>query len=380
MDSTSLFSGQFSGASDQYTFDQINGAQSALQEHWSTWFTESDVSYIASLGLNAIRIPIGYWAYNNTGTPYLTGAADYLDQAVGWARDHNLKVWVDCHGSPGSQNGFDNSGQAGSANWQFGDNIQQSISVLTQMAAKYGSSDYSDVVVGLELVNEPISWGNNQLSTTLQFARDAYAQVKSASANPHLNVIMHDSFVPATQWSSLPSDVGTTTSRQFHLDTHLYQVFDDKYKSLDGSGHVSAACVWGSQLSTADRSLPIHVGEWSAAMDICVNPDGTTSSGSSCTQQGCQCTGDNILSWNNGLKEQTRRFVEAQLDAFEQNASGYFLWAYKGPGAWGLKNLVDRGMFPNPVTKRNFPGQCGGSGSTSSRRRESMRRRLARSL
>lgn len=373
MDSTNLFSGEFGGASDQFTFDQIKGAQGALQKHWSTWFTESDVAYIASLSLNAIRIPIGYWAFNNEGTPYQTGAADYLDQAIGWARTHGLKVWVDCHGSPGSQNGFDNSGQAGSVEWQSGENIQQSISVLAQMAAKYGSAQYSDVVIGLELVNEPISWGNNQLSTTQQFARDAYARVKSASANPNLNIVMHDSFVSATQWTALPSDVGSAASRQFQLDTHLYQVFDDKYKSLDGDGHISAACAWGSQLATADKTMPIHVGEWSAAMDICVNPDGTTLSGSTCTQQGCQCTGDNISSWNNGLRVQTRRFVEAQFDAFEQNASGYFLWAYKGPGAWGLKNLVDGGIFPNPVTERKFPGQCGGT----SRRSGSTRRRSA---
>lgn len=61
---------------------------------------------------------------------------------------------------------------------------------------------------------------------------------------------------------------------------------------------------------------------------------------------------------------QTRRFVEAQLEAFERNASGYFLWAYKGPGAWGLRNLVEGGMFPNPVSERRFEGLCGGRGST----------------
>lgn len=39
-------------ASDQYDFDQTSGAESVLQEHWETWFTEADVEQIAAWGLN----------------------------------------------------------------------------------------------------------------------------------------------------------------------------------------------------------------------------------------------------------------------------------------------------------------------------------------
>jgi aryl-phospho-beta-D-glucosidase BglC (GH1 family) len=28
--------------------------------------------------MNTVRIPIGYWAFENQGTPYVKGAADYL--------------------------------------------------------------------------------------------------------------------------------------------------------------------------------------------------------------------------------------------------------------------------------------------------------------
>jgi glucan 1,3-beta-glucosidase len=47
----------------------------------------------------------------------LQGQAEYLDRAIGWARKYNVKVILDLHGAPGSQNGFDNSGQRGAANW-----------------------------------------------------------------------------------------------------------------------------------------------------------------------------------------------------------------------------------------------------------------------
>ena len=361
MDSTNIFSGAFESAIDQYTFDEVTGAASALQQHWDTWFTESDMAYLASTGINAVRIPIGYWAYNNTGSPYISGADAYLEKAISWATTYNIKVWIDCHGSPGSQNGFDNSGHAGSVDWQSPSNLALSISVLTTMATKYGTANYSDVVDGLELTNEPISWGANDFSTTQQFARDAYTAVKSAAANPNFDVIMHDAFMTASEnWLSLPSELGTTISRAFGIDTHLYQVFDASYASLDGPGHIAAACAWSQNLSLANAVLPIYAGEWAAAMNICIDPStNTTTAGTSCSMAGCQCTTSTAIdAWSPGLKEIVGKFVEAQLDVFEQNASGYFLWAYKGPGGWGFENLVEAGVMPSPVTSRRYAPQC----------------------
>lgn len=86
-------------ATDQWTFDGTDGAEAKLQSRWSTYFTESDVETIASWGVNALRIPIGYWACTNTRTPYITGADAYQEQAIGWARKYSVKVLVDCHGS-----------------------------------------------------------------------------------------------------------------------------------------------------------------------------------------------------------------------------------------------------------------------------------------
>jgi hypothetical protein len=46
------------------------------------------------------------------------------------------------------------------------------------MASKYGVLEYADVVVGFEVVNEPISWRSTQFSATEAGAQDAYAAVK----------------------------------------------------------------------------------------------------------------------------------------------------------------------------------------------------------
>ena len=178
-------------AVDQWTFDSTDGAEAKLQQHWSTYFTEADVQQIASYGINAIRVPIGYWAYDNTGTPYIQGADAYLEQAIGWARTAGLKVLVDCHGSPGSQNGFQNSGHAGNVSWQTGDNPERSITVLETMAQKYGAQEYADVVYAIELVNEEISWDQNNFTLTKSWAQEAYKAVSAAATNKDLIVYMH---------------------------------------------------------------------------------------------------------------------------------------------------------------------------------------------
>jgi len=90
------------GVVDEYTFTQTLGkqeAQNRLNIHWDTWITQEDMNEIASMGLNHVRIPIGYWALNPLdGDPYVQGQVPYLDRAIGWARTAGLKVMLDLHG------------------------------------------------------------------------------------------------------------------------------------------------------------------------------------------------------------------------------------------------------------------------------------------
>jgi glucan 1,3-beta-glucosidase len=70
-----------------------------LSTHWNTWITADDFTHIASLGLNHVRIPIGYWAINPLPSePFVQGQLSLLDQAIGWARTSGIKVIIDLHG------------------------------------------------------------------------------------------------------------------------------------------------------------------------------------------------------------------------------------------------------------------------------------------
>lgn len=53
---------------------------------------------------SSVRLPVGYWAFDlQPGDPYVQGQIPYLERALQWCRQANLKVWIDLHGVPGSQ-------------------------------------------------------------------------------------------------------------------------------------------------------------------------------------------------------------------------------------------------------------------------------------
>jgi glucan 1,3-beta-glucosidase len=64
--------------------------------------------------------------------------------------------------------------------------------------------------------------------------------------------------------------------------------------------------------------------------------------------------------WSRRFRDETRRFIEAQLDAFEGGAEGWVFWTAKteGAGEWDLLALLEHGVFPDPVTARMFPVLC----------------------
>jgi len=108
--------------------------------------------------MNHVRIPIGYWAVAPLdGDPYVQGQLAYLDRAVQWARQVGLKVWVDLHGAPGSQNGFDNSGQRDRLQWQSTPGfVEHTLKVVGMLSARYAKAEFADVVTGIEVLNEPL--------------------------------------------------------------------------------------------------------------------------------------------------------------------------------------------------------------------------------
>ncbi|KAF0552605.1 putative Glucan 1,3-beta-glucosidase [Gigaspora margarita] len=233
----SLFE-QFVGAPqeavDEYTFTQVLGYREAkrqLHKHWSTWVIEKDIATLASYGINHIRIPIGYWAFDKKPTePFVVGAFEYLLKAVIWAKKYNLKVVLDLHGAPGSQNGFDNSGRRDSVGWQTSaaDNIPRTIKVVKIMTERFNTPEFKNTVTAINVLNEPSNWGGNQLNITQKFYKDSYNVVRHM--NNDILVVFHTAFLPLKTWHNFLSSSGFD---RIVLDTHNYAVFEYSLLALN---------------------------------------------------------------------------------------------------------------------------------------------------
>jgi glucan 1,3-beta-glucosidase len=189
-------------------------------------------------------VPIGYWAYDIApGEPWIAGQEEYLDRVIGWARTYNVKVLVDLHGAPGSQNGYDNSGQRGAANFaNDNNNAVRTRDVLQRIAQKYADPSYWQVVTSLALLNEPATYlDNNLLQTIRQFWYDAYGATRYPWNNANksgLALVISDGFQPLDTFN------GYMPEPQFEgvfIDTHNYQVFDGFYQEWSHDQHIQAS-------------------------------------------------------------------------------------------------------------------------------------------
>ncbi|KAJ5960232.1 uncharacterized protein N7479_007382 [Penicillium vulpinum] len=361
----SIFDAAGDSAVDEWSLCATLGAdrcRSVLSEHWSSFITADDLHQIASAGMNHVRIPVGYWALKHLdGDQYINGQLEYLDQAIGWARSAGLKVMLDLHGAPGSQNGFDNSGKRGAIHWQQGNTVENTKDALEALAARYKND--GDVVTAIEALNEPSIPGGVDQGGLKQYYYDAWGVVRKASQDT--TVVLHDGFVPTESWNGFMSE--SSGVWYVMMDTHHYEVFDNGLLAMDTQSHVNNVCGFArDHVVTSDKWTV--VGEWTGAMTDCAKYlngkgigaryDGTYANSNAVGSCAGKSTGSvDALSEND--RNNLRRFIESQLDAYEKG-TGWLYWTWKTEGApeWDMQEQIAHGVFPSPVTSRKFPGQC----------------------
>lgn len=212
-----------------------------LDKHWSTWIQQDDFYQIKEAGLNFVRIPIGYWSISpRPEDPYVQGAYPWLGAALDWAAGAGLKVLIDLHGAPGSQNGFDNSGKRGPIGWTQGDTVAQTHKALNKLRNDHASHS---AVAAIELLNEPMGPSLN-MDTVKQFYYDGWGDLR----NSDVAVTFHDAFEGVTSWN----DFGAGMSNLL-LDTHHYEVFDSGSLEMGIDEHVGSACGFGGQMASTGK-------------------------------------------------------------------------------------------------------------------------------
>ncbi|KAI6036772.1 exo-beta-1,3-glucanase [Pisolithus microcarpus] len=323
--------------SEAMAADTASGGLSQLETHYQTFITEQDFAEIAGAGLNFVRIPVPYWAIETReGEPFLPKVSwTYFLKAVQWARKYGLRINLDFHALPGSQNGWNHSGKLGSINVLNGPmgyaNAQRSLDYIRIFAEFISQPEYRDVVVMFGITNEPEAptMGQGPLS---RFYLLAYQYVRGASGIGAGNgpyVSFHDGFLGLNQWAGFLPNADRTA-----LDDHPYLCFTTQ-SSAPMSSYAQTPCdTWSASFNTSMSAFGMTTaGEWSNAVTDCglwVNGVGLGSRYEG-TYPGSWPVVGNCTSWidwqnwNASMKQDITNFALASMDALQN----WFFWTWK---------------------------------------------------
>jgi len=97
---------------------------------------------------------------------------------VEWAGAYGLKVIIDLHGAPGSQNGFDNSGhRVDYPGWHTeNDAVARTNAIIKTLASKFANNP--TVVPIIAPLNEPAGFYDEMMPTVKQYWLDAYGNIR----------------------------------------------------------------------------------------------------------------------------------------------------------------------------------------------------------
>lgn len=245
-----------STGTDEWTFCENlgDGCGDVLAAHWNSWVSEADITSLASLGNNLLRIPVGHWALIPTTSDeqYVHSTQmDQVERVLQYASNVGMYVVLDIHGLPGSQNGQAHPGHAGTIGWFTSANQKRSLTAVTAAMNFITSSPNKAVIAALEIMNEPV------LSTSKH--RKFYESYITAAtkiihtANSSIPVMFHDGFLGPDAWTKFTK----TATNNYVLDVHDYftNTTDTSVSALN------TVCDTSTTSST-----PVLVGEFSLSI------------------------------------------------------------------------------------------------------------------
>ncbi|RSL52214.1 hypothetical protein CEP54_011017 [Fusarium duplospermum] len=276
---------EFDCMREHYSGGNREAGNQAFETHWKNWINTGTVQSVHDVGLNTIRIPIGYWSYvdivDKASEPFADGnrMLPYLDAVVNKAAELGLYVIIDLHGAPGGQQEDAFTGQNNKPAGFYNDyNFGRAQKWLTWMTKRIHTNNAYRTVGMIEVLNEPVSRhdGGNRYPApgqdpglvqkyypgALKAVRDA-----EASLNVPNNKKLHVQFM-SKKWDS--GDARTQASIANDpftgFDDHNYIGFalnnndrGDQYKLMH------SACTDSRVISGQDFAI---TGEWSMTSNV----------------------------------------------------------------------------------------------------------------
>ncbi len=344
----------FEGIDAQDETDFCSGLPEAeklarLKVHRDTFITYEDIRSIKAYGMNLVRVPVPHFIFGDDPgwcEPYV-GCIEYLDQLFEWCEELKIRILIDLHTVPGSQNGFDNGGLCGICEWHTKpENVERALTVLEMLAKRYQTHP---ALYGIQLLNEPVE--ESMLASTLKkypardperakhseavptdllrrFYTDGYFRLRRYLDEDRA-IVFHDGF-RLKEWAGFMQG---PEYKNIILDTHIYDSMNGpaKREPMPYSYYTRLLEEHSKELTDMRRFFPVIVGEWSLMHFV---PDKETFS-------------------DLETKLSYRIMADLQLHTWERYSDGWIFWSYKvihpdnqtNPG-WSLKDCIRRDWFP----------------------------------
>ncbi|TKX18333.1 cellulase-like protein 10 [Elsinoe australis] len=363
--------------------------KNTFETHYSSFLTEQDFKEIQDAGFDHVRIPYGYWAViTYPGDPYVPVISwRYLLRSIEWARKYGLRIKLDMHGAPGSQNGWNHSGKQGDIGWLNGTdgtlNGQRTADIHDRLSKFFAQPRYKNIITIWGLVNEP-KMTFLDVPTVLAWTKSTVSTIRANGITA--TIAFGDGFMGLDNWAGKLQDVPNLV-----LDVHQYVIFNVQQLVLDHQAKTNFACGgWTAQAVRSSNKAtgfgPTMFAEWSQADTDCAvylnnvgvgsrwegtlnmaNTPGGSTNGSVLTptcptnnSPRCSCREANADpgQYSDVYKQWLREFAEAQMESFEKGW-GWFYWTWRteGNAQWSYRDGLKNGILPGKTWERSF--SCG---------------------
>lgn len=194
-----------------------------LKKHYETFITEQDFKKMKDMGLNHVRIPTGHWAINpQQNEPFVPKLSwEYLLKGIGWARKYGLRVMVELHTAPGSQNGWNHSGRSGTVGFLNGthgeENGKLTLDTVGSMINFFDKPEYAHVAPVFGVLNEPAMY-RIETERVQQWYRQSYDMIRQKGPDSGPWLTYHEGFLGLPTWNGF-----------FNSDDHYKRVILGKH-------------------------------------------------------------------------------------------------------------------------------------------------------
>lgn len=271
----------------------------------TAFFGDEDTAFLASLGLNTVRIPVNYHHLQEDLEPdrIRAGAFDRLDRAVRAGAEVGLWTVIDLHALPGAQNHHWHSDNPFFAPqlWSQRDYQDRTVAIWEAIAEHYREEPW---VAGYNLINEPADESTQALV-------ELHARLAAAIRNVDPRHIL---FLEGNRYGRDFDGFGdpiTNAVYAFHQYPAPGSVQGGPYPGVTAGHHWDKAAVATEMKELTryqrTRGVPAWAGEFGP-----------------------------VYSGNPETDASRRTLLRDQLDLYESAGIGWSLWAYKDIGLQGL--------------------------------------------